>query len=538
MCGGPRHRPGVCATATARVSRSLILNGLRFSKRTGSTFNISVASLGVPAKHAGPLIQATNTEGSASTGTHKRTAPTRWSRSGWLFTTGLSASDDPYQLDFQRDSVAGYDLVLDAVPAPEPTSLALAWAATARRDGTEGVTGMANRSGTPGRIVVRRLLVVAASLTFAGAGVRRTCASPPVVSRPATQPGDEGLPNPFLSAEPESHQDAGYAAAIAAAEASLDRCPPGLTVPPERRDALAILDLVFHDPFARERAAVRAFHMRQAGRTVEALEHDASPATGATVYLFYNMGFIVRTRTVTLGFDLIRANHLGGFAVPDDLMRRVVNRCDALFVSHAHLDHADPWVARALLDQRKPVVAPPDLWAGEPVNAELTKLARDARMQQSIRVGGGKLSLGVVVDPGFQAIKAGDSVTCNVYIVRTPDGLVIAHTGDNNTYRPKASGWTDAAGAPQRIDVLLFNDWTVSQSPGALRGYNPRLVIGGHYDELGHDNVNARAPYWRGLAHADKAVYPWLVMTWGESFHYDRAAVPPSPTTRSATPGE
>ena len=59
---------------------------------------------------------------------------------------------------------------------------------------------------------------------------------------------------------------------LAAAIDSLDRFPPALIVSPKRRDALMLLDSVFHDPYARERKAVQTFHLHRAQRVVEQLE--------------------------------------------------------------------------------------------------------------------------------------------------------------------------------------------------------------------------------------------------------------------------
>ena len=239
------------------------------------------------------------------------------------------------------------------------------------------------------------------------------------------------------------------------------------------------------------------------------------------------MGFVVRTASVTVGFDLIAAKHLPGFDLPDDLMRRLVAQCDVLFISHTHWDHADPALAELFLDRGKPVVGPPDLWAGAPINARLTRLRRQPLLQQPVPVRAGRRTLHVIANPGFQNLKTGENVTNDVYVVGTPEGLVIAHTGDDNTFKPAGFTWVDPDHPQphQGVDVLLLNDWTL-QVPRTLRGYDPRLVVGGHFDELGHENVFARAPYWRGLLHAHKSPVPWLVMTWGESFDYDRRAFP------------
>jgi hypothetical protein len=54
-----------------------------------------------------------------------------------------------------------------------------------------------------------------------------------------------------------------------------------------------------------------------------------------------------------------------------------------------------------------------------------------------------------------------------------------------------------------------------------VRGVNPELVITGHENEMGH-TVDHREDYTQTYNHLFGSRYPFLVMAWGESFHYRR----------------
>ena len=91
---------------------------------------------------------------------------------------------------------------------------------------------------------------------------------------------------------------------------------------------------------------------------VHAVIEQTEVSSGARIWKMYNMGFVVRTKSVTIGFDLIRGEWLGidGFSVEKDEMSRLIDQCDVLFVSHYHSDHAEEWVAQSFVDQGKPVL--------------------------------------------------------------------------------------------------------------------------------------------------------------------------------------
>jgi len=248
---------------------------------------------------------------------------------------------------------------------------------------------------------------------------------------------------------------------------------------------------------------------------------------GATIWKLYNMGFIIRTRTVTVAFDLVRgdsARH-AGFALPAEIMHRYVDQCDALFISHRHGDHVDEAVAQRFLDQGKPVVAPPQVLAGKPIATRLTHLKREAHTEQVLRIQNGRRELKVVIYPGHQMERTEN----NVALIITPEGLSFAHLGDQINEPPFMVdyAWIDEVARHHHVDVLLPASWT-NEILRIAQGFRPRLVLPGHENELGHP-IDDRVPFWGDadflqLTYPElkRSVYPVIVMTWGESYHYSR----------------
>ena len=320
-----------------------------------------------------------------------------------------------------------------------------------------------------------------------------------------------------------------------------ERTRPQLPEPLERRLALLLLDAVLHDVYAPNRPPVQDFYHARMNRAVESMEHT-SPAEGAMIWKLYNHGFVVRTATVTLAFDLHRGPaafrvedpEKGRTNVPCQLFRmsdasaeRLVQQCDVLFVSHRHGDHADPWVAEAFLNQNKPVVAPADVFESAAFHARITHLKREAHTLQQLPIQDGARELQVVVYPGQQY--QGRGTPNNVALVLTPEGMSFAHNGDqiNDPYPEYQEDykWIDRVREHHRVDVLMTNCW-LNDIYRFTRGFNPKLVIPGHENELSHP-VNDRVPYWRDSEYLELTFpqllasdYPVLTMSWGESYHY------------------
>jgi len=330
--------------------------------------------------------------------------------------------------------------------------------------------------------------------------------------------------DPNLDEKSDAYMNRQSAALLAEASRTLQQLPPQFPEPRERHLGLLLLDSVLHDPQAARRPPVQTFFRTRIETALAEME-ATQVHKGAQIWKLYNMGFVVRTKSVTLAFDLVSGRTAGcpDFELSSNVLARLARQCDVLFISHRHRDHAEEPMAQLFLAQGKPVVAPPQVFADRPLHASLTHLKRAAHVTQSLLVQGGKQALKVVIYPGHQM----GSVENNVSLVITPEGLSFAHLGDqiNEGDFMVDYEWIDAVGHHHRVDVLLPPCWT-NEIFRIAKGFNPRLILPGHENELGHP-VDDRVPFW-GDAEFLQLTYPELkrssyrtiVMTWGESVRY------------------
>ncbi len=121
-------------SADGTANDRLILSGLAVAATAASPFNVSVASAGTPTLAAGSvLVLATDAEAAATNPFAPGTNAAATLAALTLTSTGGVTAPAGYSLALgtQADAAAGFDLVLDDVAAPEPTSLLLAAAAVA-----------------------------------------------------------------------------------------------------------------------------------------------------------------------------------------------------------------------------------------------------------------------------------------------------------------------------------------------------------------------------------------------------------------------
>lgn len=302
--------------------------------------------------------------------------------------------------------------------------------------------------------------------------------------------------------------------------------PPNWPEPAARRSALMLLDGVFHDVYAPQRPPVQEFFKTRMREAIEEIE-QTEISNGARIWKLYDHGFVIRTKSTTIGFDLIRGEsaRAKGFPIGKDYMERLIKQCDVLFISHRHGDHAEEWVAQSFIDQGKPVVAPPEVWKDKSINKFITHLERVPHTVQVLPVQDGKQLLKVVVYPGHQ----GEKIENNVSLVITPEGLSFSQMGDQ--YNSDDFVWIDEVGNNHVVDVLMPNCWT-TDIVRVAKGFNPALIITGHENEMGH-TIDHREPYWLTYQRRDgsdrfggssEVGYdtPLILMTWGESYHYKR----------------
>jgi L-ascorbate metabolism protein UlaG (beta-lactamase superfamily) len=312
----------------------------------------------------------------------------------------------------------------------------------------------------------------------------------------------------------------------------LSRVRPVVAYTDEFYQALQNLDDVTQQQDANQWPFVADFYTRRIEVAVTEIE-QTRVTRGLVLWKLFNDGFVVRSPTVTLCFDVWWAWAGGAWGADrvGAFFQRVVAQCDILFVSHLHGDHHDPNVLRWAVQAGKPVWVPPNVpgLAGSGWFAP----ARSHDQAHSVTLANGH-SLQVIVGPGYQSDPV---VLNNVYFVTTPEGFHVAHTGDLHRLDDE---FVSSRGMdfnflkwvyPQApvVDLLLFNAWTCrndSQSGPAyclrmVRNIPSKVAVVGHELEFMAHNPDKR----RGYALARRELTPYegdyLFLPWGTSFWYD-----------------
>ena len=341
-----------------------------------------------------------------------------------------------------------------------------------------------------------------------------------------SQPASSDLIDPTLNEIQNQFLNNQAEALLSQANEVFSNYPPSWPEPPARRSAFLLIDGVLHDEYAPQRPPVQDFFKTRMKEAIDEIE-QTEIIDGARIWKLYNHGFLIRTRTVTIGFDLVRGKsvRVEEFSIGNDDMSRLIDQCDVLFISHYHGDHAEDWVAQSFIDQGKPVVAPPELWKDKPIYAHITHLERIPHTEQTLPIQGGQKKLKVVIYPGHQGV----DIENNVSLVITPEGLSFSQMGDQSN--DDDFEWIDEVGNNHVVDVLMPNCWT-TDIVRVVKGFNPAIIITGHENEMGH-SIDHREPYWLTYQRRDGSDRfggsrdvgydnPLILMTWGESYHYKR----------------
>lgn len=288
---------------------------------------------------------------------------------------------------------------------------------------------------------------------------------------------------------------------------ALDEYPPVVGAPTSRRLALYNLDAMLHETKYDNSEPFKSFVSSRANKVIEDM---LSPVKrGMKIYKIYNDGFVARTKSVTIAFDVVRGALNGESIVSEEQIAAIVDRCDVLFLSHNHDDHVDRYVVDRFIAAGKPVVAASEILEGvEGVThyrSETEILDKEVALKNGER-------LAVKIYPGHQS-----EMMCNVYAVTTPEGLTVAQTGDQ--YNKEDFKWI-ATVKDQRpsIDALIINCWSMDIAD-AIKGFNPRYVLTGHENEMGH-TIDHREAFWLTYQKLQPVEHDYVVMAWGEWFEF------------------
>ena len=297
--------------------------------------------------------------------------------------------------------------------------------------------------------------------------------------------------------------------AFTAIDEMLQTYLPEKDIPLQRELALVSLDQLLHDT---DNDATEPFYNFINTRMLRVLKDMDRPVTkGLRIYKLYNDGFIVKSPKATIAIDLIPGGSNAKPFLADSIIYGIAGKCDALFISHQHPDHANLNVAKSFAARGKLVIVPKDLWVG--VDPLIQPLEKE---NQEFDVEFKELDLTLHVLPGHQ----GD-VYNNINVVEFHNEGTVAQTGDQWGNSADLV-WIDHVHEKYDIDVLMPNCW-IDEMERVIRGFGPKLIITGHENELGEHTIDHRESYWITIKKMELMPdlnIPYVLMTWGEWYDY------------------
>ena len=285
----------------------------------------------------------------------------------------------------------------------------------------------------------------------------------------------------------------------------------------ERQHALYLADTLTHYPLPHDDCLKELFFSRYRAAINSIGNTDVQ--TGAVIWNVYNMSYVVKTKKVTVAFDLTRLPP-SLRRDPDDgryeeLAKEMVDLCDVLFISHIHGDHADEFVAGEFVRQNKPVIASPGIFKENNFYGKVLHLPADGA-QRTLPVTSRNIELSLRIYPGHQQVSDTDAVDNNFTVVTLPNHVTVAHSGDQCW--ADDFEWIDTVHHDIKIDVLMVNTWTLSPDR-LIDGLRPKITLPGHINEMNHD-ISGRIPFWKSYLFWENGKSEIIHLFWGEPYRY------------------
>ena len=265
---------------------------------------------------------------------------------------------------------------------------------------------------------------------------------------------------------------------------------------------------------------------------------------GVLLVQLYNMGYLVKTPTCTFGFDVTRGpmHHNWKWEVSPKIVESLADSMDFMCITHArdafhghapsiwlHTDHFDHGLTKRMLDRGKKVLVPDGL--REHLGDNRFTYCEDSL---SLDLGG------IHITPycGTHCYQDNPYETpLMLFEAITSDGIKLFFTGDHDYTRLDSFPFKDD------IDILILHIGGISpffegRNPNDLGDdvdalmqglgiFSSKVVVAGHLAELTHPIGGGREGYFIAWAAFDRLLterFParFLIMFWGEHFHYGR----------------
>lgn len=356
------------------------------------------------------------------------------------------------------------------------------------------------------RRVARAAGLLAAALVVACGGGGGGTAATPAPAAPTTPTTPPTSPVPAIPA------------AFDGIHRALGAQPPSATGPNSGRSAAIVqFDALLWATDATRPTSPDVIDYYVARMARVATEVAEPVASGFRVWAMYNHGFIVKTASATIAFDLVEGKgSYNGPAWTVQLPQALLDRIDVLMVSHEHGDHADA-TGRipAAIKARGGAVLYPQAGAAQ-ASTTLAMVGQQSALVRGVRV---------------TAHEVLHNAPTLAYEVTTAEGYRIVHTGDAQT--------STSLPALEGVDLLLLNGWinesglasNLTDMKSSLDKLRPDVMVPGHFEELSHLAAGPGADRYRfldalPLQDGSLGRSRTVMLTWGERLDYAKAPCP------------
>lgn len=285
-------------------------------------------------------------------------------------------------------------------------------------------------------------------------------------------------------------------------DSALTENPPTIGAPITRMLALYNFDAIVHETKYDNSTPFYDFVNSRIGKVIAELSTPVKK--GIKLYKVYNEGFVSVTKSSTIAFDLVHGICQGQKVISEEFMKQIVDRCDILFITHLHGDHADIKVVEKFLNGGKPVIVPSNLW---PDDDRLIHVRSESIIEKKVKLANGA-EIEYKVLPGHQS-----DLLNNIYVVTTPENKSIAHVGDQ--YNKEDFEWIEGVKYEiPKLDALIINCWTY-RIADFIEYFDPKLVVTAHENEMSH-TIDHREAFWLTFQKMEPIKHDYIVMGWGE----------------------
>ena len=331
--------------------------------------------------------------------------------------------------------------------------------------------------------------------------------------------GSYGMEKILVSEDLKYHKEYGAVVAQELAAYFDHEKPPYTSL--ERRNTLYLVDALTHYPAPHD-GWLKDFFFDRYRKAIEGIK-NTDVHSGAVIWNVYNMAYVVKTKEITVAFDLTCLPSSLRVEADDDryekLAKELVDLCDVLFVSHIHGDHADEFVAGEFIKQNKAVVAPAGVFKENDFHGKVLHLAADSE-PKNFPVSDRDVELLLRIYPGHQQISATGTVDNNFTVLTLPNGITVAHAGDQcwaDDFK-----WIDTVHKDVEIDVLMVNTWALWPDR-LVDGFRPDFTLPGHVNEMNH-GISTRMPFWKSYQSWENSKSEVVHLFWGEPYRVEGAA--------------